>query len=67
MSESTDLRCQSMHPIHGGEGCGKPAAYRYRALHWPPRLLCAQCAERFAAVPWMRKRLDRLDAGEGTS
>lgn len=67
MSEHDDLRCQCKQPGYFEVACGKPAVYRYRALNWLPHLLCSECALRFGAVPWMRKRLERLDAGEGGS
>lgn len=63
---SSGARCQSKHlRADGGGECGKPAVWRYRALNLLPHLLCEECGQRLAAVPWMRKRLERLDAAMG--
>lgn len=57
--------CQSKHASHGGDSCGKPAVWRYRALSLLPHLLCESCVVPLAAIPWMKARLTRLDAAVG--
>ena len=58
--------CQAVYPPHGLWLCGGPATWVYVTVSGWPTFLCGRCVEDRVTLPWMKRRLTRLDTGEVT-